>query len=534
MERLKSIEEYTSQYPKELTEPFRNIEHLTIPDLVARNVAERPDQVAYFCEDKEITYRQLDQEINVAAHLLHELGVRESDKVGLLIRNCMEWVYFYFATQKNGAIVVPINTFYRERELQYVLNDSEAKVLITGEEFAGVVKNVIPELQYTKKVFVISGEAQPGMTPLIPKLEELRKNPANLRFQNLAKPWYDAVYFYTSGTTGEPKGVVLTHYSCLVNIEQVKEGIVLGPEDRFLLSTPLWHCAPSHASMLPAMSWGAAFVIERQFQPEEVLRKIEKYRATAMLGVPAVYGMLLQSPDLMKRDLSSLRVLVYGSAIMPFNTIKKLKELFPRAELINGYGLTETSEAYTLLADKYAISKPGSVGKPSIGSVAKVVDDNGNEVKRGEIGELICQGPMMMRGYFKKPEVTARTIRDGWLYSKDLGWMDEEGFLYIAGRKDDMVNRGGENIFPAEIENAFVNHPEIAEMAVVGIPDEKMGQELKAFIVKKPGSKLTEDDIREFCRRNVGKNRVPKFVAFLSELPKTKSGKVLKRELAKM
>ncbi len=534
MERLKSVEEYKSKYPRELTDSFRHIEHLTIPDLLARNVAERPDQIAYFCEDKEITYRQLDEEINVAANLLHQLGVQEFDKVGLLIRNCMEWVYFYFAAEKNGAIVVPINTFYRERELKYVLNNSEAKVLITGEEFADMVKNVIPELEFTKNVFVIARKGKAGMTALLPKLEELKEHKENWKFENRAKPWYDAIYFYTSGTTGEPKGVVLTHYSCLVNIEQVKEGIILGPEDRFLLSTPLWHCAPSHASMLPAMSTGATFILERQFHPEEVLGKIEKHRATAMLGVPAVYGMLLQSPDLHKRNLSSLRYLVYGSAIMPFNTIKKLKELFPKAKLINGYGLTETSEAYTLLSDEYALTKPGSVGKASVGSIAKIVDDQGNEVKRGEVGEIICTGPMIMRGYFKKPEATAQTIRNNWLYSKDLGWMDEEGFIYIAGRKDDMVNRGGENIFPAEIENAFVNHPDIVEMAVVGVPDEKMGQELKAFIVKKPGSNLTENDVKEFCRNAVGKNRVPRYVAFLPELPKTKSGKVLKRDLVKM
>jgi long-chain acyl-CoA synthetase len=533
MKPLSSLEEFISRFPEYLTAPFQSIEKQTIPDLVIRMAGEHPEQIAFFFEDQKITYGELDREINVAANLLKDLGVRPFDKVGILIRNCLEWVYYYFATQKNGAIVVPINTFYRERELEYVLMNSEAKVLVAGPEFAELIKNVSSRVKYLQNIFLITEEAPAGMTALLPRILELKKEKSHGRFGNLAKPWYDAVYFYTSGTTGDPKGVVLTHYSCLVNIEQVKEGIDLQSSDRFLLSTPLWHCAPSHASMLPGMSRGISFILERQFTPE-ILKAAEKHRATAMLGVPAMYGMLLQSGEIQKRNLSSMRFLVYGSAVMPFNTIKKLKELFPRAKLINGYGLTETSEAFTLLADEYALAKPGSVGRPSKGSAAKIVNDSGREVKPGKVGEIVCTGPMMMRGYYKKPEETEKSIRDNWLHTKDLGWVDEEGFLYIAGRKDDMINRGGENIFPAEIENAFVNHPEVLELAVVGVPDEIMGQELKAFVVKRPGSRITEEDVREICRRDVGKNRVPKHVQFLSALPKTQSGKVLKRELIKM
>lgn len=299
-------------------------------------------------------------------------------------------------------------------------------------------------------------------------------------------------------------------------------------DDRMHIVAPLFHCAASHVFSIPVIYQGGMVIIEEAFSPEATIRTMEQQRATIFFGVPAMYSILLNTPLLEKADLSNLRLLCYGAAPMPYELVKKVKALFPDVNVQNLYGQTENSPGATTLKDQHALSKIGSVGEPLPQTEVQVMDEFGKPLPTGQVGEIAVKGPQVMKGYLKNEEETARTIKDGWMYSGDLGRFDEDGLLYIVDRKKDMIIRGGENVYPVEVEEVLYAIPEVLEAAVVGIPHEIYGEVAKAYIVLKEGNKLTEQAVIDFCKSQLASFKIPSAIEFLDTLPRNASGKVLK------
>ena len=339
------------------------------------------------------------------------------------------------------------------------------------------------------------------------------------------------VIFYTSGTTGKPKGVMLSAANVRATAKLYVEALELNSADRMQIVAPLFHCAASHVFSIPIIYAGGTVVIEEGFSPEQTMDTLEQEKITVFFGVPAMYSILLNSPKMETLDLTNLRLFTYGAAPMPFELIRKIKALYPEVKVQNIYGQTENSPAATTLKDHYALEKVGSVGEPVPGTEVRVVDESGSPLPTGQVGEIAVKGPQLMKGYLKNEEATKQAIRDGWLYTGDLGRMDKDGLLYIVDRKKDMIIRGGENVYPVEVEEVLYEIPEILEAAVVGVPHEVYGEVPKAFVVLKEGKQLTEAEVLTSCSKSLAKFKLPAEVEFIDNLPRNASGKVLKTTL---
>lgn len=305
----------------------------------------------------------------------------------------------------------------------------------------------------------------------------------------------------------------------------------LNERDRMQIVAPLFHCAASHVFSIPVIYAGGTIVIEEAFSPEQALTTMEQERITIFFGVPAMYSILLNTSKIKQIELPSLRLLTYGAAPMPYELVRKVKSLFPNVKVQNLYGQTENSPAATTLKDHFALDKVGSVGEPLPKTEVQVVDEFGDPLPHGQVGEIVVKGPQVMKGYLKNEEETNRAIQNGWLYSGDLGRFDEDGLLYIVDRKKDMIIRGGENVYPVEVEEVLYQVPELLEAAVVGVPHTVYGEVPKAFVVLKDGNEITEEEILAFCSKRLAKFKMPVEVDFMESLPRNASGKVLKNSL---
>lgn len=525
---LKEIKK-EAQINETLKELLKVIDGKTIRDLVVDMADKKPDNLAFIFKEEKITYKMLDDITNRIANGLISHGIRKGTKVGLYLGNCLEWVYGYFALQKVGAIPATINTRYTAEELEYALNKADVKALISEELFWQTICKVKDKTKVLS-IFMI-GEKSFDSTMSFNKLLENGNNALpDVEFNPIEDP---AVFLFTGGTTGKPKAVMLSHFGLWYMLVEVSKIEHMDFNTRFQIMTPLWHCAPGHNVMLPLMYAGSCIILEENFSVERCLKRIEEQRATHILGVPAIISILLDSPFFDKYDLSSLKYITYGSAIMPMEVLKKLKTELPDVKLLNGYGQTENSEAYTFLTEEHTWSKPGSIGKAIVGYKFKIVDDDGNEVKVGETGEIVSYGPCIMLGYYNDLKETEKVIRDGWYYTSDLGYVDEDGFLYIVDRKDDRINRAGDHVYPSEVEDVIYKYPGVFEVAVVGVADPIFGQEVKAYITPTPGISLDENKIVEHCKANMPKHKVPKLIEFMDEIPKTAAGKIDKNILRK-
>ncbi len=342
----------------------------------------------------------------------------------------------------------------------------------------------------------------------------------------------DAFIFYTSGTTGNPKGVLLTHYNSLHAIASLEEGLRQERgQEVALIFLPIFH-VNAMFSCIAGFNGGVKVVLRQGFSASEFWEVVERYRVTFWSAVPAVYNILLQTPETAEgRDLSSVKFGICGAAPMPIETFRRFEETFG-IKIIEGYGLTEGTVASSINPVD-GTRKIGSIGKPLPGQEMKIRDDDGAELPQGEVGELCVYGGNVMKGYLRKPEANAETLRDGWLRTGDMAYMDEDGYFFIVDRKKEMIIRGGENIYPKEIDNVLYSHPKILEAAVVGVPDEIMGEEAKAYVVLKPKETMTEEEVRKFCKENLASFKVPRYVEFIDELPKNIIGKTLKKHLKK-
>jgi fatty-acyl-CoA synthase len=508
----------------------------TIGENFERTVAAHPDVQALvdFAADRRWTYSELNDEINVVARGLIALGIEPGERVGIWAPNCAEWTIVQYATAKIGAILVNINPAYRTHELSYVLNQSGVRTLISAtafktSDYVGMVEEVRPESHILRDVVFLgtddwenlrNGDPQVTAVELRTRMESLANNePINIQ--------------YTSGTTGFPKGATLSHRNILNNGFFTTELINLGPGDRLCIPVPFYHCFGMVMGNLGCTSHGATMVIPAPgFDPGLTLAAIEQERCTGVYGVPTMFIAMLGHPDFASRDLSSLRTGIMAGSTCPVEVMKRCVNEMNMTEVAICYGMTETSpvSCQTLIDDDLE-RRTASVGRAHPHVEVKIVDpDTGDMVERGQPGEFCTRGYTLMLGYWNDNEKTREAIdADGWMHTGDLAVMREDGYCNIVGRIKDMVIRGGENVYPREVEEFLYTHPDIEDAQVIGVPDEKYGEEICAWIQMKPGrTPLDAEAVREFATGKLAHYKIPRYVHIVDEFPLTVTGKVRK------
>jgi acyl-CoA synthetase (AMP-forming)/AMP-acid ligase II len=508
---------------------YVNQRQLTVGEMLARIARTHAESEAVVFDARRYSYREFDGRVNMAANALAARGISKHDKVALLFFNCSELVEACFAVCKLGAVNVPLNFRLRGPEILYQLTDSESRLLIFGDEFTGLVDEIKAELPGVD--FLSVGDNCPefadpyekvvaGGSPEPPDVAVSDDDPAFI--------------MYTSGTTGKPKGAVLTHKNQMMNVLNCTSEVlpILGDieSERVQFVAPLFHEA-ALAFTLVAVSWHASLCILKFYEPEKVMKQIQDEKITATLLVPAMTTFLLNTVDIASYDASSLRIYLSGAAILPTETRRQINKAFPGIMIFDIFGQTEMSPVTCLLKPADAGRKTASVGRPVVNVEVRVVDDDDHDVPNGQPGEIVYRGPTVMKEYYGKPEETAETLRNGWFHSGDIVRRDEEGFVYIVDRKKDMLISGGENIYPAEIEEVLYLHPGILEAAVIGVYDETWGESVMAVVVPKPDAELTREEVIDWCGRYLASYKKPRRVDFIDALPRNAAMKVLKYEL---
>lgn len=493
--------------------------------------------------EERLTYAEAHQRVNAVAAWLAAQGVRSSDRVAIAMRNFPEWMLIYWACVSTGIAVVGMNAWWTAEEMSYGLKDSAPKVLFLDAERIARV-NEKPEMVSGMKLVGVRLSEKPANVIDWADVIAHGGNMPDVKID----PDADACIFYTSGTTGFPKGAQLTHRGCVANLLNMQfagastalamqratgvEPPATPPIPVTLMTTPLFHVTANNCGAYAATAAGGTLVLMYRWDAGEALRLIEKERVTAMSGVPVMARELINHPDFEKTDTSSMLALGGGGAQVPPDLVLKIDKAAATARPNTGYGMTETCGIITSISGDFFVDKPDSAGPYMPNFEAKCVDDAGNTVPQGEVGELWVRGSSVIKGYINRPDATAASITDGWLHTGDVARIDENGFIFIVDRKKDMVLRGGENVYCAEVEATIYRHPAIAECCVFGVPDERLGEEVGVAVVLKPGESLSEDALRAHCTAIMAKHKVPRYVWFRSEpLPRNASGKFLKKDL---
>ena len=512
------------------------------------------DFIVYPDRDLRFSYATFDRRVDHLAKSLLHLGIRKGDKIGIFANNVPDWLTYFFATAKIGGVLVTINTNYRTHELEYLVKNSDLHTLclVNGwrdSDYVQMVYELVPELKESQRGFLKS-EKFPELRNVIfmgpekhrgmyntPELILLgsQLDEARLALAKSAVTCQDVVNMqYTSGTTGFPKGVMLTHYNILNNGNATASCMNFSTDERLCVCVPLFHCFGCVLALCSIITRGGTMVMVENFDPLTVLASVQKEKCTALHGVPTMFISELNHPMFNLFDLSSLRTGIMAGALCPIETMNNVMEKMNLKELIIVYGLTESSPGMTAtrVTDSPAI-RSTTVGRAYPAVEVKVADpETGKELQPGEQGELCCRGYNVMKGYYKNEEATANAIDSaGWLHSGDLGVMDENGYFRVTGRIKDLIIRGGENIYPREIENYLYTLPGIEAVEVVGVASEKYGEEVGAFIKRKAGYELTEEDVIDFCRGKIARFKIPKYIFFVHEFPMTASGKIQKYKL---
>lgn len=480
-----------------------------------------PEKEAYSFADKSTTYKQLNSLVEKFSQGLSQQGIKKGDHVALLLGNTPDFVIAYYGVLRLGGTVVPINPTFTPREIQYILLNSKAKGIVAVSTLQPILQEIAKETPYLDTI--VYTEALENELSIHSFLENAVSpvSSATITEEDIA------VVLYTSGTTGVPKGVMLTHKNLHSNAESCIQFLELTKDDRIVTVLPLFHVFCMTICMNASILAGATMIMIPSFSPVELIEKMNKNKATIFAGVPTMYNFLLQVATTGEK-LQSLRLCVSGGASLPLAVLDKFKQL-TGLEIKEGYGLSEASPA-TAFNPLRGKSKPGSIGVNIPFVENKIVDDNGAEVKVGEIGELIVRGPNVMKGYLGMPEETAQAIKNGWLYTGDLAKMDSDGYIYIVDRKKDLIIVGGYNVYPREIEELLYAHPDIVEAAVIGVPDEHYGEAIKAFVVTK-NNDLNSEEVKNYLEDKLVKYKQPKIIEFIAQLPKNATGKIVKKEL---
>ncbi|BFR47242.1 AMP-binding protein [Nitratidesulfovibrio sp. HK-II] len=531
----------------------------TLGQILDETVAKYPDNdaVIYVDRDYRQTYRQFAEVVDDLAKGLMALGVQHGEKVAVWATNVPYWVALQFATAKMGAILLTVNTNYREHEIRYLLTQSECENLfiIDGfrdHDYVQTIYNMIPELKtqprgqlrcatlpHLKRVMFLGAEKHRGMysVPEIMSMSAMVSDEEYAERQRALDP-HDVVNMqYTSGTTGFPKGVMLTHVNIGNNGYWIGKNQHFTEKDRVCLPVPLFHCFGCVLGVLAAINHGAALVILESFSPMHVMASVDQEKCTALYGVPTMFLAVLEHKLFERFDFSSLRTGIMAGSVCPEPLMRRVVEKMYMREITICYGLTEGSPVMTqsLVTDPFE-RRVQTVGRAMPCIEVRIVDPETNEeVPRGAQGEVVCRGYNVMKGYYNMPEATAAAIdTEGWLHSGDLGVMDEEGYVVITGRIKDMIIRGGENIYPREIEEFLYGMDGVQDVQVVGVASRKYGEEVGAFIIPKPGVELAPEDVRDHCRGRIAWHKVPRYISFIDAYPMTASGKIQKFKLREM
>ncbi len=503
-----------------------SIHQLLLGDVVARNARKFPGKTALRWDGGRLTYKAFNSRINSVANAFMAMGVNRGNKVGLLLANGPEILELCFALFKIGAVAVPLNFRLAAKEIEYILNNSDAEILVFGQEFTSAVQSIRPDLPNIHDFIAVGGPASGDM----------KAYRSLILFSNDAEPKNhiddddDALMLYTSGTTGRPKGAVMTHKGFLMNAINWVVAYRTEHDDILLCIPPLFHVA-ALGYVLTQFYMGASVYIEKMFDPRRTWEVIQRERITTLFLVPAMWIALLQVENTDRYDASSMKILNTGAAIMPIEIKNRILKTFPNAGIFDCFGQTEMNGGVTILDARDALKKPGSVGLAVPNLEIRIVDNDGQDVLPGGIGEGIYRGPTVMKSYYKNPAATAEAMKGGWFHSGDLLRQDEDGYYYVVDRKKDMLISGGENIYPAEIEEILYKNPDILEAAVIGVPDQKWGESVKAIVVIKAGKTLTEKQVIEHCKEHLAGYKKPKSVIFVDKLPRSVAGKVLKMVL---
>ncbi|HEY0426733.1 MAG TPA: long-chain fatty acid--CoA ligase [Pyrinomonadaceae bacterium] len=518
---------------------------LNLASIIEQHARLAPEKEAIVWNEMRFTYGQLNALANRVANALTEMGVGHGDKVALACPNLPFFPIIYFGIVKTGAAVVPICILFKPREVAYHLRDSDAKVCFTFEgtkEFplGQTVKEGFDAVDACEHLVVMTND------PLAPSpfensktLTEITRDKAEIFETYPTAPGDTCAILYTSGTTGQPKGAELTHLNLMTNITTTY-GIHLpvldftdGEQKTCLITLPLFHTTGQTVQMNTNLYAGNRVVLLPRFDAKATLEAMERERVNFWVGVPTMFWALLKYVEETGFDVTkireSMKVPTSGGAPMPVEVMKEFERVFG-LRILEGYGLSETSPlaCFNHFAKP---SKPGSVGQPIFGVDVRCFDENDNEVKRGTRGEIVIRGSNVMKGYYKRPEATAEAFRNGWFHTGDVGIMDEDDYISIVDRKKDMILRGGYNVYPRELEEVIITHPAVALVAVLGVPDERLGEEVKAYIVRKPGANVTEEEMINWCKEQFAANKYPRHVEFRDELPIGNTGKIFKRAL---
>jgi fatty-acyl-CoA synthase len=500
---------------------------INLGNTLRRTAHKYPDRVALVSHEGErLTYHQLDRMSNRFANALVKLGIKKGEHIATLFLNCNEQLIAFFGILKIGGVVLPVNVRLAAPEMHWILDHSDSTAVIFSKGFKDRVERLRPELTGIRH-YVMVGKDPPTHT--LSFEEVLDKGGDDDPGQEVGGD-DEAFLLYTAGTTGRPKGVLLTHNGLIWNCVSWTHAGVYREDDLSLHVFPLYHIA-ALGSVLTYVYLGGTIYLKEAFDPKDCMETIEREKITRWAAAPTVFNILLQLPEIERYHTTSLTLLGSGAAIMPSETQRRLREVFPSAQIFDTYGMTEASGGITTLPPRDSTRKVACVGRPVIGVEMRVVDENDRDVAPGEVGEVVFRGNNLMKGYYKDPEATEGAMRGGWYRTGDLGRLDDEGYLYIVDRRKDMIVTGGENVYPREVEEVLYSHPKIAETAVIGVADSKWGEAIKAVVVLESGETTSEEEIIDFCRERIAGFKCPKSVDFVQALPKNPAGKILKREL---
>ncbi|MGI8917497.1 MAG: class I adenylate-forming enzyme family protein [Pyrinomonadaceae bacterium] len=499
------------------------IEPANLRELLRQRTAATPEKTFLFSEidDRRYSYAEFESAVLRCGAMLAEHGIRKGDAVSLLMPNSAEYIIGYFACWSLGALAGPVNSLLKAEEIAYVMSNSEAKAILVHSDFLPIIESIRNDLPNLTSVIRFDNEG-----------ENIQNSKAELPDIEI-KSDDDAIIIYTSGTTGKPKGCLLTHGNVIANARQISQWLGFTEQDRLLTIMPLFHMNAVSVTTMSALYAGGCTVVSPKFSASRFWQIISDYQITSFGSVATMLSMLLSSyPDGVPEGLRTeqLRFAMCGSAPVPAETLKRFEETF-KCLVIEGYGLSESTCRSTFNPPDQR-RRAGSCGIP-IGNEMKVVDDKDKEVPDGQLGEIVLRGENILKGYYKNKDATATAFRNGWFHTGDIGFRDSDGFYYIVDRKSDMIIRGGENIYPREIDEVLYQHPAVAAAATIGVPDSLYGEEVAAFVVLKDRSACDSDELIDFCRQHLADFKCPKSIRIVDEIPKGPTGKLLKRELGK-
>lgn len=499
----------------------------TLGEILAKSAHRFPDKIAIICDGKRVAYRELNSRVNQLAHGFLDSGITRGTRVAILMYNSVELVEIYFALAKVGSVGIPLNFRLTIPELFSIAENADATTLILGEEFESTFSQSKSQLLKVEQFIIVEKENRKRGG-----FYNLCHNKPDHETEIIVKPEDESFIIYTSGTTGEAKGVILTHKNHFWNTINYTIAYQMDENDVELALTPMFHSS-TMGRIFTYIFTGATFITSDHFDPVQAMELINQHQVTSITQTPTMYAALLNLPRKDHYHTSSVKRIVSGAAPISPEMKGELAQLFPHAGIFDLYGLTEASPGVTILGPYDPPEKINSVGKPMMSVTIKVVGEGGELLPSGESGEIICRGPNVMKGYYKNEATTQEVLKGGWLYTGDVGKIDQDGYLYLTGRKKELIISGGENVYPAEVEAVLQRHPLILEAAVIGVPDEYWGESVKAIVVPKPGKTLTEKEVIKYCRSQLAPYKKPRSVDFIDVLPRNAANKIMKKELLK-